>query len=269
MNNDLESKNDIIHFFCDESFLTLENKKHILIGIVAVKNENDLLSYFINLKRKLKIPFFKEIKWNSDKFSNKQRLKITDEFLSIVYDWTGILLLVEKKQLDKKIFMQVIKQIEKYFKEQNSSYYTLNIDQDFLKNGKSIFIDMINKKFRNKCIQFNIADSSTNQLIQCADLFVGFHNKLLSIFESNKDMNIKLSENSGYGMPVDAELSWMIKIAFRYNLWGDNIPFKDNEIGPIKNSFGKGFKILDSNISQELYKKIQIFFSRIYMGCIH
>ena len=268
MNNDLENKNDIIHFFCDESFLTLENNKHILIGIVAVKNENELLSYFVNLKRKLKLSFFEEIKWNADNFPSEQRKKITNEFLSIVYDWTGILILVDRNQMYKEIFIKVIKQIEKYFKEQKSLYYTLNIDQGFLNISKSIFLNLVSNKFRNKCIQFNIADSSTNQLIQCTDLFTGFHSRLLSDIDLNTDKVIKLSSNSGYGMPVEAEYSWMVKMAFRYNIWGEEKSFVD-EPELIKNSFGKGFKILESNISSELYNKIQKFFSRIYMGCIH
>jgi len=260
-------KKEIIHFFCDESFITLENKKHIIIGIIAVKNIQKLLTSFIDLKNNLDINVFEEIKWNSAKFSEEMRTKITDKFLNIECFWEGILIMAETNQMCIKIFTKMMQQIEFYTKELNINCYTLTVDQDFI-NDKSFFLTWARNN-QNKCIQFDIADSQLNQLIQFTDLFTGFHNRLVFNFHRDNDRIIKLSENCGYGMPVETEISWMIKMAFRYKLWGQSIGYKENGMGPYKNSFGKGFNILHSSISEKLTEIIKMYFSEIYMGCIH
>jgi hypothetical protein len=261
----MSKENKSMFFYCDESLFKIEGKSHVLIGTFHPKDLSDPFEFINNLRRDLNLSFFDELKWNTNKFDRIKRNEITVRFLSMEFPWDGFISLSETKNKNYA-FEKTIEQIEDFIKENKIPYYYLFIDKDL--TTKSNILKLIKSKQIKNCLGYDFVDSESNSVIQLADLFTGTFKFLIEIlYGIRKDPLIEKKEEWGWDEGL-IKFSWLVKVAFRYKLWGKTYPSKNEPAFVWKNIIGKGIRI-ESSLSKKIRNKINSFFGKIWLGCTH
>ena len=86
---------DPVFIYVDESWIEIEGKKHLMLGAMITEHPGRVASKVVRLKEALGLDVFDEIKWNSDRFTEIQRNKLSDGMIHIVRRCIGLISIIE------------------------------------------------------------------------------------------------------------------------------------------------------------------------------
>lgn len=160
------------HIFVDESWIDIEDKKHLMIGGLVTREPGHLAREVVSLKSKLRLKPFDEIKWNSAQYTQEERNRVSDGMIRIVGECTGLISIVEGTDKQKAIEF-FAEQVIDYCTKNAIADYLLALDQGLIAKPDKLR-EFVTRSQSPACIGVNILDSRYDQNIQCADVFVGF-----------------------------------------------------------------------------------------------
>lgn len=247
--------------YADETFLTLEDKEHIMVAAIVPSSPEEMTKDLSKKKQEVGLNDSVEIKWNDTDLPADLRNKLTEDIAIIL--GTGckgfICLLEGNNKLQAVIMLHT--QLSDYCKSENISGFSLYLDQSLPeKLGKfEEYIKVIATEQR--CVAVQQVDSKKEPLIQCADAFAG----LLSA-EIQHEVEAKQKPITFYDEYLQEHINCTLSDYFihltRYIIWGR---YTSRSI-PTKYSLELGFRV-DSSISKHAKKIIKNFIATTYIGC--
>lgn len=250
-------------FYVDDSACEFGGVRHILLGAITFEDEARAVANVLQFKKVLGLSPSDEIKWNSKVFTAKQRHFITENVLPVLSSSTGCLVVVEGAKQQAALFLA--EQLANYCADRKVAGFVCRFDKGIISDGPGF--DNYAYGLSPPCGGWCEIDSAHDQLIQCADLFVGFQKLRLDFGLGRADPK-KLVEVEAYeGEREKYELEWYLRLALRWSLWGvmEGMPGTDNRW---KNNMVYGVRI-HSTVPQEVKEKALSHIGREYMGCIH
>jgi hypothetical protein len=163
------------YIFVDESWIEIEGKKHLIIGGLVTREPGHLSRQLISLKSDLGLKPFDEIKWNSAKYSEEERNRLSEGMICIVRQCTGLISIVEGIDRQRAIGL-FAGQVIDYCAEGNSPDYVLALDQGLIPKADKL-CEFLSQSQAPTCIGLNFLDSRYDQGIQCTDVFIGFFSR--------------------------------------------------------------------------------------------
>jgi hypothetical protein len=260
-----KSQDPIIHFFADESWIEIETKNHLVVGAIGVSDPGAIAIEVVGLKKDFGLPPLEEIKWNSGKtLSEAQRHGISQGMLSIIRKCRGFITIIEGNDKQKSTEL-LFHQIFEYCARHTVAGYTFSIDQDMVKDARG-FKRWLQDFGDPRLIGIQMLDSATDQLIQCADFFVGaYRTAMRQILGDAPTKIIKLplrdEEFENWSLPD------YVVLGTRGMLWSD-AKSPDYDIPPTLYSSGKGFRV-HSSISKEALSLLEKHVATVNMECLH
>lgn len=261
--------NEIPYIFVDESWINIEDKKHLVIGGLITREPGPLARRVVSLKSQLGLKPFDEIKWNSDKYTEEERHCLSEGMIRILGEYTGLISIVEgnDKQKATECFAE---QVIDYCTKNEVADYVLVLDYDLIPSADKLG-DFLTRPQPPTCIGLNILDSRHDQNIQCADVFVGFFRT--SIHQVLRGAPIKFIPNTDESFADRSAwaLTEYVTLWTRGMLWG-----KTDELDPHKGfiycehpmhrAMGLGFR-LHSSVSRAIHDRLEQVIATAYMGC--
>lgn len=250
-------------FYVDDSACEIGGIRHTLVGAIGFYDERGAIADVLRCKGKLGLRPQDEIKWNSKSFTPGQRHSITEKILPVLNTATGFLVVTtDSKQFAAKALAN---QLSDYCRLKRLPGFVCRFDKNILSDRHEY--DRHAYSLSPPCAGWSEVDSLHDQLIQCADLFVGFQ-KLridfgLGTAEPGKMVEVEVYE----GVRDEYELWWYLFAALRHSLWGEvEEPHTPGE--PWKNNLGLGLRVY-SNVPKEIMQGALSYISREFLGCIH
>lgn len=258
------------HIFIDESWIDIEDKKHLMIGGLVTREPGNLASEVMSLKSKLGLAPFDEIKWNSAQYTEEARNRLSEGMISIIRNTTGMISIVEgaDKQKAMEFFAE---QVIDYCTKNDIANYILALDQGLIQKADKLG-EFVTHSHHPACIGLNILDSRYDQNIQCADVFVGFFRAAIRQelgatpkFIPNTDESFE--DRSAW------HLTEYVTLWTRGMLWGTTDEL-DPDRGfvyyehPMHRAMGLGFRVYGS-ASQAVRDRLEQNIATVYMGCLH
>lgn len=248
-------------FYSDESFIELAGLPHIIIGSLEFHDPQRAAWEVVKLKKQIGLEPFEEIKWNS-KLEAEKRHQLTTGILPILHRCTGFIAVVEGKNKTKAAETS-LKQLTDYCVNTNTSSFTVYMDENLVEAPKS-FASLVKRKFRGRpgCIGLQFMNSSTDQLIQCCDIFVGLYRAGIR-YSLEGDKNIEVEDK--YGDRISSNLLGFLELSTRGLLWGEYTEKDENGRPMFLDSWDMGFRMY-SSIPEEKQKTMGVGFAKVYVG---
>ena len=258
------------YVFIDESWIDIEDKKHLIIGGLVTREPGHLAYEVKSLKSKLGLKPFDEIKWNSAQYTEEERNRLSDGMIRIIRECTGLISIVEGTDKQKAIefFAQ---QIIDYCTKNEIADYLLALDQGLIPKKADKLREFVTRSQPPACIGLNIVDSRYDQNIQCADVFIGFFRAAIRQ-ELGAAMKFIPNTDESFEGRRAWTLAKYVTLWTRGMLWGttdelDHRGFVYYE-HPMHRAMGLGFR-LHSSISQTIRDRLERDIATVYMGCLH
>lgn len=248
-------------FYLDESLVDLEGLPHIIVGTLEFRDPDKSAWDVVQLKKKIGLGPFDEIKWNSN-LDAKRREQITREILPVLHQCTGFICIVEGKSKAKAV-EAVLRQLRDYCVETNSPSFSVYMDEGIVENHKS-FLLMVRKRLSGRpgCIGIQFMNSAASQLIQCCDIFTGLYRTGLRYgLEGDKQIEIE----DRFGGKVRSNLLGFIELATRGILWGEYSYESPDQPPAFLDSWDMGFRMF-SSIPEIKQKTMGVGLARVYVG---
>lgn len=267
--------NKIRYFHIDESFLEIEGKEHIIICAITSHSPSESAMRMVEAKKELGFHSLDEVKINTKGLTKDKKIKLTDSVLDIISDCTVFIYIIEGKDKQKSA-EKITLQLFDYCNQNNVEGYYLFFDKDLVPKPHE-FEQFVRDNLGNGAICFGIQhfNSTSEQLIQCCDVFLGLFRLSLEIEFGKRE--IKRNVPTPYG---DAEDEWSLSdyvILFsRGQIWGKTEDRKsfdsfDGEIleltYPYHCAYGLGIRV-ESSISEQAKKVIEENLATAYLGCL-
>ena len=255
----------ILRFYADESWIEIEGKKHLMLGAIGVEVPGQVEIEVVQLKKKLGLKPLDEIKWNSGRsFSEEDRHQLSLGMLYIIRKCTGFICIAEGD--DKQSSAQLLfRQVFEYCARSNVSGYVFCLDRGLLNNEPG-FLEFLKTFGDPRLAGFQVLDSSCDQLIQCADFFVGFYRTAIrQLLGQVPTKTIKLPTN--HDEMEEWTLPDYVIIGTRGMLWAE-ARSSSYDAPPTRHSMGMGFRV-HSSISESTLKLLERQAATVYMGCLH
>jgi hypothetical protein len=201
--------------------------------------------------------------------NQEQRIKLSDGIIHILTtDCSGLISIVEGE--DRQRAAEVFGlQVFDFCAQHNIPAFILYMDQEMVSREK-IFRDFLKTRLPEgpECIGLQSLVSSSEQIIQCCDIFLGLY-RLVMLHELKGTKTII----QVYDELLKAEIDWFLPeyiiIYTRYLLWGNTSLEEFEKTGfPYKKAMGLGFR-LKSTISEETKHLLEEKIATVYMGCMH
>lgn len=249
--------------YVDDSSYVLEGIPHTLLGGISFNDEQEALLAVLEIKQRLGISPQHEIKWNSKSFSQEQRHFITEHMLPVLSKTQGFLIISEHGK--HTAALELATQLSDFCQDKQLSGFVFRFDNNIIQNSTEF--DRHAYSLQPPCVGWNNIDSAHDQLMQCADLFVGFHKLRMDFGLERVDRN-KMIELDAYndGVRGEFELEWYVRLSLRHSLWGhlegplDETKFKKN--------LGFGVRVF-SKVSKATMEKALTYLDHDYLGCIY
>ncbi len=255
--------------YADESWIEIEGKNHLILGAITPKDPGETTLKMVKLKESFGLSPFDEVKWNMKGLDQEQRIKLSDGIIHILTtDCSGLISIVEgedKQQAAKVLGLQVFD----FCAQQKIPAFVLYMDEEMVPK-QQIFRDFLKKRLPEgpKCIGLQSLISSSEQVIQCCDIFLGLY-RLVMLHELKGKRKLIQIYDEGLQDEIEWSLTEYIIIYTRYLLWGNTSLEEFEKTGfPYKRAMGLGFR-LESTISEETKHLLEEKIATVYMGCMH
>lgn len=257
------------YIFIDESWIDIENKKHLIIGGLITREPGHLAEKVWHLKSELGLKPFDEIKWNSAHYTEEERNRLSDGMIRIIGECTGLISVVEGT--DKQTAIEFFAgQVIDYCMKQEITNYLLAVDQGLIPRADRLR-EFITRPQPPACIGLNILDSRLDQNIQCTDVFVGFFRAAI---RQKLGAPLKFIPNTDetFQDRIAWTLTEYVTLWTRGMLWGtiDELDHRGDVYyeRPMHRAMGLGFR-LHSSVSQAIQDRLEQDIATVYMGCLH
>jgi hypothetical protein len=270
-----KSINKISHFYIDESSLEIEGKEHIIVCAITSHSPSESVLRMVEIKKELGFHALDEVKINTKGLTKDKKIKLTDGVLDIIGDCTAFICIIEGKDKQKSA-EKITLQLFDYCNQNNIEGYYLFFDKDLV-HKPTEFEQFVrnNLNYGAVCLGIQHFNSTSEQLIQCCDVFLGLFRLSLEIEFGKREI-----KRNVYTPSIDAEDEWSLSdyvILFsRGQIWGkvenrkshydfdgENVEFTN----PYHCSFGLGIRI-ESTISEQAKKVIEDNLATAYLGCL-
>lgn len=249
-------------FYIDDSSCVITGKKHTLLGAITFEEDPKAIHEVLKLKEQLGIGVRDEIKWNSQNFSKEQREYMAENILPVLSTATGCLVIDESGKQSASYNIAI--QLSDYCKAKDYRGFICRFDKQIITEEADF--DEHAYSLNPPCVGWTSNDSAHDQLIQCADLFVGFQKLRIKIGTQNIEEDKKVNVEVFKGKRDEADLSWYLSFSLRFALWGI-VP--EHEPGdPWKINLDYGLRVFSSVQMEEVKKAISQIESE-FLGCIH
>ncbi|MBI4458569.1 MAG: hypothetical protein HY648_00745 [Acidobacteria bacterium] len=253
----------ILTFYVDDSACEIAALKHTLLGAITFQDDAEAIARVVDCKQRLQIRPEDEIKWNSPDFTKEQRHAITEEILPILKGTRGFLIIAEQSKQESARMLAT--QVSDFCRSENRAGFVLRFDKNIITDSSEL--DRSVYSLNPPCVGWSEVDSAHDQLMQCADLFLGFQ-KLRIDFSLERSDADKLVEVEVYeGGREEYPISWYLFASLRYSLWGQ-LEEGYSEGEPWKRNLGFGVRVY-SSLPSEIISKAVSRINREYVGCIH
>ncbi len=252
----------IASVYVDDSSCSIGDVSHTLLGALNFENEGNALASLIEIKEKVGISAQEEIKWNSDKFTKEQRNFISEHILPVLGETRGFLVISEHGK--QAAALQLATQLSDFCRANDFWGFIIRFDNGIVQDSNEF--DRHAYSLSPTCFGWSNVDSAHDQLMQCADLFVGFQ-KLRIDFALERADRKRMVELDAYdGVRGKFELEWYVRLSLRHSLWGDIE--RPHEGQPWKKNLGLGVRVF-SSVPDAIMEKALTYLKREYLGCIY
>lgn len=252
-----------IFVYADETFLSLEGKKHIMVAAITPSSPEQM-AYEVSLKKlEVGLSVFDEIKWNTRGLTPDQRNSLTDSIGMILSNGcTGFICLLEGEDKQKAIEMLYI-QLSEFCQSESIPAFSLYLDVD-LAPSLDKFKEYIKSSTKEqRCVAVQSVVSADEPLIQCADIFAGLLR--IQILHDVEDRQKPFVFHDEYlDEDIHCNLSEYLNSMTRRIIWGKSKPRSID----IKHSMDLGFRI-NSSISRHVMKILKERIATTYIGCMY
>lgn len=257
--------------FVDESWIEIEDKKHLIIGGIVTREPANLARQLVSLKSNIGLKPFDEVKWNSSCYAEEERNRLSEGMIRIVRQCTGLISIVEgtERQMAMELFAS---QVIDYCAGSDSPDYLLALDQGLIPKADKLR-EYVSRSHPPACIGLSILDSRYDQGIQCADVFIGLFRAAIRQKLGAELKYIPNTDESFANIRDAWLLTEYVTLNTRGMLWGKTDQL-DSERGfvyyehPMHRAAGLGFR-LHSSISEEVRQRLERDIATVYMGCLH
>jgi hypothetical protein len=251
-------------FYIDDSTCDIEGIPHTLLGAISFYNESLATSAMLEIRKDLGLSIHQELKWNSQAFTPRLRDLITEEILPILRQSEGCLVIAEGK--DKQSAAAAIaSQLSDFCRSKGAGGFVCRFDKGVIEDSREF--DSHVRSLDPPCAGWTEADSAHDQLVQLADLFLGFQKLRIGFGLGQKNPEKLVNVEVYEGVDGEYPLEWYVRLALRHCLWGEvEAPTPRGE--PWKNNIGFGVRMI-SSISDRAKKNALRFLDREFLGCIH
>ena len=270
-----EISNKVAFFYIDETLLEIEDKKHVIVCAITPHSLSKSILKMVEVKETIGFDSLDEVKINTKGLTQDLKIKLTDGVLDIMGDCTAFISIIEGENKQKAAEM-LAWQLFDYCNQNDFEGYFLYFDKDLVPKA-SAFETFVRNDLQNgaKCIGIQHLNSTSEQLIQCCDVFLGLYRLSMEIELGNREITRKYYIRS----PEDvyySSLSDYVNFFSRQKIWGKQENKKlyyefegklEDVIEPYHCSFGLGVRI-DSTISKETKQIIEDKLSTVYLGCL-
>ena len=253
--------------YADDSACEIDGRKHTLLGALAFQDDAAVIAKMLNCKAGVGLGPNDEIKWNSKKYPREQRELISNAVMPILQSGKGFLVVHESGKQAAAIAMA--SQISDYCRAVESPGFVCHFDREIITDPRTF--DSHAYSLSPPCAGWSEMDSAHSQLIQCADLFVGFQKLKIDIGTGRVDPQKPIQWKRDDGHLGPTELSFHLFASFRYSLWGkDEVVHwaQIDDLAHMKTNLGYGLRIF-SSVSEKAINDATAHLRRDYMGCIH
>jgi len=250
-------------FYVDDSALEISGVQHRLVGAISFWDESPAISDMLQLKRKFGWRAEEEIKWNSQKFTQAERFLVTEGMLAILAHCRGFLIVTDRTKQAGAVELAI--QLSDFCKTSGLSGFVCRFDRNIIQNRKEF--DRLAFALDPPCAGWSEVDSAHDQLVQCADSFVGFQKLRMDFGLARIDPNKAVEVEAYEGLRSQYSLGWFLHLALRHSLWGrvDQM----NKSGQVwKNNIGYGVRML-SGLPKVVQKQALSHLGRENLGCVH
>jgi hypothetical protein len=258
-----------IVFAVDDSEVIINDVRHTILAAVSFNDPTAAVDRMAALRETLGVAPDFEFKWNQRVGDATNRHTISDAFQGILSESIGLLTIAEgtdRQQAAELLTAQIADLID------GSILPFVIFDEGIVRDEVSFRRHLLAGSSTLRRTQVSSARSFANDLVQCADLFAGFHNlKVRIAIGQTTDRLIQFDDGRGEDeMPLSA----LLEMAFRYSLWGPETfevdPEWNYENGPppgrYKEAEGYGLRI-HSSIDREVRAMLYDEVGRAYTGC--
>jgi len=250
----------------DDSECTIAGKKHTILGAVSFLNEGSVIAALAQCKEEAGIGALTELKWNSQTLTQAQRHYLTEKVVPVICHCRACLVICEGYNKTAAA-TQLAAQVSDYCAEAGYAGFTMRFDQDIVGDNTRFKASL--EYLNPPILGWGMANSSTDPLIQCADLFTGFQ-KLRIDYGIGRKTPIKAELEVYEGTRETYDLSWYLRLAFQGCLWGRVPESEDSKrtFDKFKANLGYGVRVF-SSVPREALDRATREIGEEYMGCIH
>jgi len=250
-------------FYVDDSNCEIFGVQHALLGAISFWDESPAIFDMLQLKRAIGLRPDREIKWNSQSFSDTERRALTEGMLSILTHCRGFLVVTDRSKQTAALELAV--QLSDFCASAGLGGFVCRFDKNIIA-GAQQFSEAASG-LNPPCAGWSEGESAHDQLIQCADMFVGFQKLRIDLGLGRKKED-KLIEVEAYeGLRSEYPLGWYLRLALRHSLWGRVQDM--NRSGQVwKENIGFGVRMV-SSLPDALQDQALSHLGRENLGCIH
>lgn len=254
---------DPVFVYADDSALQIEGKAHCVVGAIIPYRPEQTALAMVQLKRELGLSAFDEAKWNRSGLSKEQRDRLSGGIANILSaNVTGLISVLEGTDKQSAAEM-LVSQLFDFCNKRRSPAFMLYTDENLVPNLCDLRKYVLQRSGRVMCLGVESICSSHDQLIQCADVFIGLLR--LEILHELRGHSVSITVDDIYEEEsVELTLSQYIHVCLRQVLWGRHKPGSPD----VKEAMGLGFRI-ESSISQRTKRVLKMGVATSYVGCMH
>jgi hypothetical protein len=250
-------------FYVDDSKCEVSGVQHTLLGAITFWDESPAISDMLRIKRRFGLKANQEIKWNSQEFTESDRYLLTEEMLSILPHCRGFLIITDQSKHAASLKLAV--QLSDFCKTQRFGGFVCRFDQNIV--GDHDDFDRAAFALDPPCAGWSEIDSAHDQLIQCADIFVGFQKMRLDFGMGQKNPNKMVEVEAYEGERSSYPIGWFVRLGLRHSLWG-KVDRMDKSGAVWKHNLGLGVRI-SSALPDDIQKQLLSHLDQENLGCIH
>jgi hypothetical protein len=269
-------------FAVDDSEILIDGRAHTILAGITFDQPGETGAQIRAIKVKFGLRKEDEIKWNGMQIGDRQQREAVSEELLSVLSHSKFLVTVNEGTDRQVALEQLATQLDD-FMEERSKYLAepaeiqMCCDNGVI-NSPTEFVSFLKTSRRSRLASliFESINSSSSELIQCADMCAGFSRLLIDLALGRSNRRFEIVEKFGDGSTnvVDTDMRHLVLFSLRYSMWGEVAPPRDpNNIQydgtyPFLHVGGRGLRI-HSSASKETIDRIYDYAGVVYFGCLH
>jgi len=265
----------VSYFYIDETFIEIEGKKHIIVCAISPNSPSESSLKIVEVKKQLGFKSLDEVKINTKGLTQSLKVKLTDGILDVIGDCTAFISIIKGENKQESGEM-IAYQLFDYCNQNSVKGFFLYFDKDLVPNPRE-FEQFVRNNLLNgaECFGIQHFNSTSEQLIQCSDVFLGLFRLSMEIAFGKRAITRKvyipsIDDEDDFSLEDYVILSsrgqiWG-KVETRKSSFGDDI-YGNEYLMPFHCSFDLGIRI-KSSISDNAKKIIEEKLATVYLGCL-